>query len=105
MEKAKRELSKLKAQFASAKTPELSWEAKKLLQLYAQGLTDWQHPPKTWITNYHQALQVFGPEFSNPKGPSSRTVYWLLFMISFREARTAKRLRTANLSFGCWPAR
>ena len=92
MEKAKKEMERLKTKLAlnTSKAPELSPEAKRLLQLYAQGLTDWQHPPKTSITNYQQALQIFGPELSNPENLSRSTLYWLLFITSFRGGKDSE---------------
>jgi len=95
MEKTKREIEKLKAKLASSQAPGLSWEAKRLLQLYAQGLSDWQRGEykKPWKVNYRQALKQYGPEFARPEGPSQTTLYHLLFMTSFRGGKESETAR------------
>jgi hypothetical protein len=101
MEKTKREIEKLKAKLASSEAPGLSWEAKRLLQLYAQGLSDWQQGEyrKPWRVNYRQALQDYGPEFASPEGPSQRTLYTMLFMTAFRGGKESERARESVNEF------
>lgn len=100
MKKA-REIERLKAKLASEKAPMLSWEAKRILKLFAQGLTDWQQPPyrKLWRQNYRQALKDYSAEFSSAEGPSSSTLYFLLFMIAFRGGKDSEKAKDSELEF------
>ena len=93
MEKAKRDLAKLKKKLGSAEALGLSWEAKRLLRLYAQGMTDWQRGDyrKPWKVNYRKALQQYGVELSKPESASTKTVYWMMFMIKFRGGRDSEK--------------
>jgi hypothetical protein len=86
VEQVKRDLAKIKEKMNSAKCPSVSWEVKQLLQLYAQGLSDWQQDEyrKPWKLNYSEALRRFASEFSRPEGPSKQALYWLGFMAAFR---------------------
>jgi len=86
MMKAKKEIEKLKQKLAAEKASGPSWEVKRLLRLYAEGLTCWQQDEyrKPCGVNFKEALQRFGPEFSRPEGPSKQALYWLGFMASFR---------------------
>jgi hypothetical protein len=101
MEKTKKEIERLKQKLASTMAPGLSWEAKRLLQLYAQGLTDWQEGEdrKPWRVNYRQALQDYGSGFASPEGPSQQTIYWLLFMTSFRGGRDSEKAKKSETEF------
>ena len=93
MEKAKRDLAKLKKKLGSAEALGLSWEAKRLLRLYAQGMTDWQRGDyrKPWKVNYREALQQYGVELSKPENVTTKTVYWMMFMIQFRGGRDSEK--------------
>lgn len=93
MEKAKRDLQGLKAKLGSAEAFGLSWEAKRLLRLYAQGLTDWQRGEyrKPWKVNYREALELYGAELSKPENASTKTMYWLMFMIQFRGGKDSEK--------------
>jgi len=93
MEKAKRDLAKLKKKLGSAEALGLSWEAKRLLRLYAQGMTDWQRGDyrKPWKVNYRKALQQYGVELSKPENVTPKTVYWMMFMIKFRGGRDSEK--------------
>ena len=101
MEEAKRDLERLKAKLPSAEAPGLSWEAKRLLKLYAQGLTDWQQGEcrKPWRVNYRQALQDYSPEFASPEGPSQQTLYAMLFMTAFRGGKDSEKARESEAEF------
>jgi len=86
VERAKKEIADLKAKLDSAKDTGLTWEAKRLLQLYAQDLSDWQQGEsrKPWRQNYQEALDEYGEALSHPETLSQNTVYMLGFMASFR---------------------
>jgi len=93
MEKAKRDLAKLKKKLGSAQSLNLSWEAKRLLRLYAQGTTDWQqgNHRKPWKMNYRKALQQYGAELSKPENVTTKTIYWMMFMTQFRGGKDSKK--------------
>ena len=99
MMKVKRDLERLKAKLGSAEA--LSWEAKRILQLYAQGLSDWQRGDykKPWRVNYREALETYGPEFACSEGPGKKTVYWLMFMIQFRGGADSAEARRGLAEF------
>jgi hypothetical protein len=93
MLKAKKEVERLKQKLASSEAPMLSWEAKRLLQLYAQGLSDWQQDEcrKPWKVNYREALRDYGSKFNSAEGLSSSDIYFLLFMTSFRGGKDSEK--------------
>jgi hypothetical protein len=93
MEKTKRDLAKLKKKLGSAEALGLSWEAKRILRLYAQGMTDWQRGQyrKPWKVNYREALQQYGVELSNPESATTKTIYWMMFMIKFRGGKDSEK--------------
>jgi hypothetical protein len=93
MEKAKRDLQGLKAKLGSSHTLQLSWEAKRILRLFAQGTTDWQRGEyrNPWKVNYREALERYGAELSKPENASTKTIYWLMFMIQFRGGRDSEK--------------
>ena len=93
MEKAKRDLQRLKAKLGQAEALGLSWEAKRILRLYAQGMTDWQRGQyrKPWKVNYREAVERYGVELSNPESASTKTIYWLMFMIKFRGGKDSEK--------------
>lgn len=93
MEKAKRDLQGLKAKLGSSQTLGLSWEAKRLLRLFAQGTTDWQRGEyrKPWKVNYREALERYGLELSKPESATTKTLYWLMFLIQFRGGRDSEK--------------
>ena len=101
IERAKKEIADLKAKLDSAKATGLCWEARRLLQLYAQGLTDWQQGAsrKPWRQNYEEALQEYGAELSHPKTLSQKTLYMLGFMIAFRGYPDDKKQWESELEF------
>jgi len=93
MEKAKRDLAKLKKKLGSAEALGLSWEAKRILLLYAQGMTDWQRGEyrRPWKVNYREALERYGAELSKPESATTKTIYWMMFMIKFRGGRDSEK--------------
>ena len=101
MKKAKKEIERLKAKLASEEAPMLSWEAKRLLRLYAQGLTDWQQGDcrKPWKVNYREALRNYGVKLSNPETLSQHTLYMLGFMTAFRGYPDEKKQWESELEF------
>jgi hypothetical protein len=101
VEQVKRDLAKIKEKLAVEKVSGPSGEVKQLLQLYAQGLSDWQQDEyrKPWKLNYSEALRRFAPEFSRPEGPSKQTLYWLGFMASFRGYPDETEQKKSELMF------
>jgi len=55
VEKAKTDIVKLKQKLGSGDALGLSWEAREILKLYAQGYRDWCSPEyrKNWRVFYH----------------------------------------------------
>lgn len=100
-EKIRKDLEKLKVKLGSTKLSGLSLEAKRILQLYAQGYHDWCAPEyrKPWQMSYRQALRDYAPQFSNPEGPSSKTLYQLLFMIQFRGGKDTEKAEESMNEF------
>lgn len=92
MEKAKADVARLKARLGSTSALGLSWEAKTILRLYAQGYHDWCSPEyrKNWRVFYREAIQQFGADFAGDKEPSTKTLYWMSFMIQFRGGRDSE---------------
>lgn len=101
MEKAKRDLEKLKMKLSSADALGLSWEAKEILKLYAQGYHDWLAPQyrKNWKVLYREAVQQYGAEFASQTEPSEKTLYWMMFMIQFRGGKDSKEANKSLTKF------
>jgi hypothetical protein len=99
MMNAKRDLERLKAKLGS--TEALSWEAKRILQLYPQGLSDWQRGDHKmpWRVNYREALETYGPKFARSEGLSRRTVYLLMFMVQFRGGKDSAKASRSLAEF------
>ncbi len=94
MEKAKREIERLKAKLISTKDLQLSPEAKRLLQLYAQGWHDWTAPEYRkgpWQHYFREALKEFGNELK--EGLTPKTLYLLLLMTQFRGEKDNKKAK------------
>jgi hypothetical protein len=101
VQKAKKEIAELKAKLNSAKAIGLCWEARRLLQLYAQGYHDWCGPErrKTWLETYEKALKQYTAELAHPEKVSEQTLYWLGFMAWFRGQPDEEKQWESELEF------
>jgi len=102
LETVKKEIEGLKTKLDAVKPPSgLCWEAKRLLQLYAQGYHDWCAPEhrKPWRRGYQEALKNFGAELAHPETTSRETLYWLSFMTWFRGHPDEKKQWDSLLEF------
>jgi len=101
LEKLKRDLERLKQELKSPDAFGLSWEAKEILKMYAQGYHDWCAPQyrKPWRVSYHEAIQHYGAEFASQTGPSEETLYWMVFMIQFRGGKDSEKAGKSQSMF------
>jgi len=92
VEKAKADIAKLKQKLSDTDAFGLSWEAREILKLYAQGYHDWCSPEyrKNWRIFYREAIRQYGAEFAGKEEPSTKTLYWMMFMIQFRGGRDSE---------------
>lgn len=90
MEKARKDIEKLRTKLDKVTRFKLEPEARRLLRLYAEGLHDWEQPPYRRPTKklYMEALEKFGPELG--EGLTHNRLYWFLFMIQFRGGRDSE---------------
>jgi len=97
------EVERLKAKLAGS-SYDLSWEARELLRMYAEGLTGWQRGKhkRHWRINFREALNAFGREFASSKGPGPKTLYWLMFMTRFRARGGADSEKSRQDTFKFW---
>lgn len=101
MEKAKRDIERLKQKLSSADAFGLSWEAKEILKMYAQGYHDWCAPQyrENWRVSYREAVKQYGAEFASQTGPSEKTLYWMVFMIQFRGGKDSEEASKSLTKF------
>jgi hypothetical protein len=102
-------LTKIKKEIADLKTkldqvpagPELRWEARRLLELYAQGYHDWCAPEyrKPWQETYGEMLKTHGEELSHPETITEDLLYDLGFMAWFRGSPNEEIQNESNLEF------
>jgi len=92
VEKAKADIARLKQKLGSVDAFRLSWEAREILRLYAQGYHDWCSPEyrKNWRVLYREAIKQYGAEFAAKEEPSTKTLYWMMFMIKFRGGKDSE---------------
>ena len=101
IDKAKKEIANAKVKLESAKDSDLTWEAKRLLRLYAQGLHDWCEPaqrkPMSWY--YEHGLKCYGEELRHPEKITSRTLYGIGFFAWFRGQPDKEKQEKSELEF------
>jgi hypothetical protein len=101
LQEIKKEIADLRGKLGTAEASGLSWEATRILQLFAQGLSDYQDPScrTPWRQNYAEALKAYAEELRRPEGPSTRTLWWLLFMTSYRGGEGSEKAKKSQFEF------